>query len=949
MGQKVTFNSATKIIEIDVAPVNGIVEIDVKIDIYSDGKEDWKTDATLNKFLFPVAATGGDPLPGGKALGSTFFLEYGWVIQPYNADHVLSINGNMYARDGSNPYIPTVDPHNVQIIQSVSSLVDSTVQQLPEIERMSFAEAVWVDINSGLAGTAYPTGNSEYPVDNIPDAVTIAVGRGFRKINILSDIILDLGDDVSNFHLFGVSHLFSDIDVRTDAVCLNTSFTDFNLTGILDGGSEIKSCNVSNLTYFNGHIQNSSLGGTITLAGGADADIVDCRIQDFDNIPIIDAGGTGQNLMLANFSGIIQIQNLTGPSKLGIGLDAGQAIIDSTCTAGSIQASGSGSIVDNSGPNCYVIDSVVNGTDVQNLAMLIEMQRRHHTGTGDIWYWDPENGNDAFDGKHVDRATKTFSQAHNYVTDNNHDIIMCLAGRPDGVTITNENLVITKNYLFVRGPGRDFRVVNTNDLVSSIDIQAEGIEISGMIVKTNTTNPFAAITSTGNYSYLVDLYIEDSSNGIHIFDSDNAVIEHVRISHGTGYGIKFSGTSSHSIVTNTHIGYNGGTGIIIDFTTGHEVIIDDMTVIHDNGGWGIEIGANSNATRISQSTSIYNNTLGTVDDNAPDTYYEIEEINKTIAIAIWDTPIENVIAGSYGEIVKFLAFDSHVHIDTNNGLPGTVFPLGTHSHPVNNMADAVIIGLAEGIHSILIAEDATVLATDDISGFTIEGAHANKSQLTVFAGAVTALTQINDCFINGTLGGSVVIRDSVIDDVVNFTGIMFQTLIKGSVTVGAAPTASYLITCYTEGDTPIEVDLSDPGSQCHVRDFHGGIKVVNKAGPESMTITMSAGKILLDGTVTNGAFTLAGNALLLDTSSGTTIDDDALINSQITLIQIDVSNIIDIVTTIKKFDTNRTKIDENNFTLTVYDDDLVTPLQVYDLKDHNGVASYLEIFERVPV
>ena len=153
----------------------------------------------------------------------------------------------------------------------------------------------------------------------------------------------------------------------------------------------------------------------------------------------------------------------------------------------------------------------------------------------------------------------------------------------------------------------------------------------------------------------------------------------------------------------------------------------------------------------------------------------------------------------------------------------------------------------------------------------------------------------------------------------------------------------------TTNDTPMELDMSLIGSQCHVKDHHGGIKIVNKSGPESMALGMSEGKVILDGTVTNGSFIVAGNALLIDGSTGTTIDDTALLNSVVSLIQVDITNIIDIVTTIKKFDTNRTKIDENTFTLTVYDDDLVTPLQIYNLKDANGLASYEQIFERVPV
>ena len=133
MGAKVTFDPTTKIIQVTEAPIGGVVNLDVKVDLYSDGKEDWRASATLFKYRFPIRAVGGDPLPGAKALGSTFFLAPGWTIRPYEADHRLIVNGNLYVEDGSSPYTTTVGAYNVLVEASVSSLVDSTVVQLHEI------------------------------------------------------------------------------------------------------------------------------------------------------------------------------------------------------------------------------------------------------------------------------------------------------------------------------------------------------------------------------------------------------------------------------------------------------------------------------------------------------------------------------------------------------------------------------------------------------------------------------------------------------------------------------------------------------------------------------------------------------------------------------------------------------------------------------------------------
>jgi hypothetical protein len=140
MAAKVSFDPVTKIITVTEPPdIEGFVDLDVKIDLYSDGKEDWKNDANLNKYRFFMRAVGGDALPGSKQLGSTFFLRYGWKIRPYEASHTLRISGNLYAEDGSTPILPTLGTYTVLVVSSVSSLVDSTSQQTPQ----DIAGAVW--------------------------------------------------------------------------------------------------------------------------------------------------------------------------------------------------------------------------------------------------------------------------------------------------------------------------------------------------------------------------------------------------------------------------------------------------------------------------------------------------------------------------------------------------------------------------------------------------------------------------------------------------------------------------------------------------------------------------------------------------------------------------------------------------------------------------------------
>src|SRR3990172_4377805 len=159
---KVSFNGATKIISVTVAPVGGANSIDVKIDLFSDWKE-WVLLSDNSKYVQAMRGVGGDPLPGSKALGDTYFLLNGWKIRPYEASHTMTVNGNLYCEDGTSPYVSTLGAYNVMVISAVSQLVSATIQQLPEIEYASFDGGVTIDAVSGSAGAGYPIGNAQSP------------------------------------------------------------------------------------------------------------------------------------------------------------------------------------------------------------------------------------------------------------------------------------------------------------------------------------------------------------------------------------------------------------------------------------------------------------------------------------------------------------------------------------------------------------------------------------------------------------------------------------------------------------------------------------------------------------------------------------------------------------------------------------------------------------------
>jgi len=125
MGAKLYADTATKRLVITLAPDgNGEVRINAQVDVWSDLIEDWEVDLDLRKFTFPVVAIGGQTISAGQ-LGTTYVLLTPWQIAPYEADHELIIDGNLFTESALTRLIlPTVGGYTVTGTRNLSTLVE---------------------------------------------------------------------------------------------------------------------------------------------------------------------------------------------------------------------------------------------------------------------------------------------------------------------------------------------------------------------------------------------------------------------------------------------------------------------------------------------------------------------------------------------------------------------------------------------------------------------------------------------------------------------------------------------------------------------------------------------------------------------------------------------------------------------------------------------------------
>ena len=120
MAEKVTFDGPNKLIIVN----NGETELDAQRDIYSAWKR-WVVDqesyGLTSKYLQALRTVGGDTITATENVSPYFFLMNGWVLRPYEGDHLLTVDGNLFVDGGGNPFTPTVGSYNVTINLLTSS------------------------------------------------------------------------------------------------------------------------------------------------------------------------------------------------------------------------------------------------------------------------------------------------------------------------------------------------------------------------------------------------------------------------------------------------------------------------------------------------------------------------------------------------------------------------------------------------------------------------------------------------------------------------------------------------------------------------------------------------------------------------------------------------------------------------------------------------------------
>jgi len=163
--QKFTFDGINKLF----IAKSGITEVDVQIDLYSDWKEELLLSDNM-KYEQALRTVGGDTISATRNLGDTYFLINDWKIRPYEGDHRLQIEGNLFTDDGTSVMVPTTGSYNVLAEMFVSNIIDS-------LNITSIASGVVEELKSSLWQHSTQSAGSVIFEDLMTELHAMSVGK----------------------------------------------------------------------------------------------------------------------------------------------------------------------------------------------------------------------------------------------------------------------------------------------------------------------------------------------------------------------------------------------------------------------------------------------------------------------------------------------------------------------------------------------------------------------------------------------------------------------------------------------------------------------------------------------------------------------------------------------------------------------------------------------------
>ena len=315
--------------------------------------------------------------------------------------------------------------------------------------------------------------------------------------------------------------------------------------------------------------------------------------------------------------------------------------------------------------------------------------------------------------------------------------------------------------------------------------------------------------------------------------------------------------------------------------------------------------------------------------------------------------------------IEYASFNGGVSYDEVNGYSGTIYPVGTPRKPVNNIIDAQLIAEYRGFTTGYIIGDATFTGDTDVEKFIFYGTSRDITHVHIDDAASVEDCVFNNMHVTGYLDGNSRLIECTIDNIEYIKGKIEQCLLEpGTIRISSGGVA-YILDCWTGHTVTMDnlpiIDMNGAGQSLVVRNHNGSLKVINKTGTDTITMSLDGGALFVDlDTVTNGNIIVDGVGTIVNAATREYLPtgyygDLYILNSLISTDTITESIWTDSIATalvadvsfIKSVEGGRWKIENNQ--MIFYEDDNITEIARFNLLDSSGNASETNVMERTRV
>jgi len=276
------------------------------------------------------------------------------------------VNGSVLVRGDAKVVDHNGDLLNTGVVNTALALTNETYFGL-QVDK-AFSNGVYLDMTNGTAGTNFPQGSVEFPVNNVDDAVAIAGAHNVKVILFDGVTTVASGEDISGLTLRGLHAGTSTLTLSAGCVTEHSQIENCRVSGTQDGEIFFRDCaTVAPIVNFEGIMNRVTVASRICFKGGVVgvSQILECYGAS--------AATTSSSAIEMDFqdgNAIVFIREWTGPMKVtnmtstGCVLDASlhesRVWLESSNTAGTINIQKLGGVIeDNTNGSTVNLTSVV--------------------------------------------------------------------------------------------------------------------------------------------------------------------------------------------------------------------------------------------------------------------------------------------------------------------------------------------------------------------------------------------------------------------------------------------------------------------------------------------------------------------------------------------------------------------------------------------------------------